>query len=138
MIEEYLTNKEYEGYLGRLGGIRGRILEELQIEKGMTILDIGCGYGYFTVEVAKKFPGVSIVGIDIAKEDVERAKELFLTAGSHPDESGQDPADRKKEDWIPAFAGMTGSVAEGAEKKINFFQMDAAKMGFRRGCSMGW
>jgi tRNA G46 methylase TrmB len=76
IMEEYLKDEEYEGYFGRLGGMRGRIVDELQIKKGMAILDVGCGYGYFTVEVANQFPGVKMVGIDIAKEDIEKARRL--------------------------------------------------------------
>jgi ubiquinone/menaquinone biosynthesis C-methylase UbiE len=36
-----------------------------QISQSGLMLDIGTGYGYLPVEIARKFPGIKIIGIDI-------------------------------------------------------------------------
>jgi cyclopropane fatty-acyl-phospholipid synthase-like methyltransferase len=41
------------------------------------ILDLGCGYGYLSYLIAKKFPTSYIVGIDVNNSRIERAKQRF-------------------------------------------------------------
>ncbi len=48
------------------------VFKALNAKKGEKILDIGCGDGVFTNELAKR--GVSITGIDISKHDLSLAK----------------------------------------------------------------
>ena len=43
------------------------ILEKLHLEKGMTLLDIGCGWGFLLIEAAKKY-GVKGYGCTLSKE----------------------------------------------------------------------
>lgn len=43
------------------------ILEKLQLEKGMTLLDIGCGWGFFLKRAAQHY-GVKGVGITLSEE----------------------------------------------------------------------
>ncbi len=43
------------------------ILKKLYLKEGMTLLDIGCGWGYLLIEAAKKY-GVRGLGITLSKE----------------------------------------------------------------------
>lgn len=58
------------------------ILEKLHLEKGMTLLDIGCGWGYLLIEAAHKY-GVRGYGCTLSKEQwvkgQERIEKLGLT-----------------------------------------------------------
>lgn len=35
MSEEYLSSKDYKGYFVSLGGLRGRVVDELRIERNI-------------------------------------------------------------------------------------------------------
>lgn len=50
------------------------IIEALQLEKGMRILDAGCGAGFQSVELALR--RCEVTGVDISKTLVEFAREL--------------------------------------------------------------
>lgn len=47
------------------------ILEFLPIKSGMRILDLGTGSGYMSFAIAKKYPDVKIVGLDIVEKALE-------------------------------------------------------------------
>ena len=47
---------------------------KLKLEKGMRVLDIGCGWGNFAKFAADRF-GVSVVGVTVAKEQASLARE---------------------------------------------------------------
>jgi cyclopropane-fatty-acyl-phospholipid synthase len=49
------------------------ICRKLQLEPGMTILDIGCGWGSLANYAAEKY-GVSVVGITVSQEQVDWAR----------------------------------------------------------------
>ena len=51
------------------------ICKKLYLERGMRILDIGCGWGAFGKYAAEKYD-VSVVGITVSKEQVTLGKEL--------------------------------------------------------------
>lgn len=55
------------------------ILNFLPLEAGIKILDLGTGSGYLSFPIAKKYPNISIVGLDIVEKALEvnriRAKE---------------------------------------------------------------
>lgn len=51
-----------------------RILEVLKIMEPDTILDVGCGNGFSTLEIAKANPTAIVVGIDYSKKMIEEAK----------------------------------------------------------------
>jgi len=72
------TGTTYDGVVsyGTLGKDRywkRKILE--QIPDGGSFLDLACGTGILTREIAKKFPAADIVGIDITKSYLDVAKE---------------------------------------------------------------
>jgi arsenite methyltransferase len=51
------------------------ILDELQIKKGMYILDLGCGTGWATLEIASRLEGTGrIIGLDLSEKMIEQAK----------------------------------------------------------------
>ena len=72
------TGTTYDGVVsyGTLGKDRywkRKILE--QISNGDSFLDLACGTGILTREIAKKFPSAEIVGIDITKSYLDVAKQ---------------------------------------------------------------
>ncbi|EFR42750.1 class I SAM-dependent methyltransferase [Dialister micraerophilus] len=56
------------------------ILEKLHLEKGMKLLDIGCGWGYLLIEAAKKY-GVSGYGCTLSKEQCKKGRERIKALG---------------------------------------------------------
>lgn len=50
------------------------ILKKLQIHEGMSLLDIGCGWGYLLIEAAKKYK-VHGVGITLSEQQYAKFKE---------------------------------------------------------------
>ena len=51
------------------------ICKKLNLQPGMKILDIGCGWGGFALYAAKNY-GVNVVGVTISKEQAEYAREI--------------------------------------------------------------
>jgi len=79
--EKPVTPEEYPNYFAELGGIRARIAADLPLRAGMSILDLACGYGYFTIEVARRVPGSTVRAIDIHAGDIARARENAARSG---------------------------------------------------------
>ncbi len=48
------------------------LLEEFKLPKGAKILDMGCGVGRHSIELAKR--GYRVTGIDISQKMLEKAK----------------------------------------------------------------
>lgn len=48
-----------------------------RISDGQTVLDIGCGVGLVSINIASKLPNSNIIGIDINKENINIAKKLL-------------------------------------------------------------
>lgn len=71
-VEAYVRPAEYRDHFVRLGGIRERIAADLPLATCRRVLDLACGYGYFTAAVAARFPDVEVIGIDLLGRDVER------------------------------------------------------------------
>ena len=51
-----------------------RILKKLYLKEGMTLCDIGCGWGYLLIEAAKKYE-IKGVGITLSKEQKKKFEE---------------------------------------------------------------
>jgi ubiquinone/menaquinone biosynthesis C-methylase UbiE len=79
--EKPVTAEEYPNYFAELGGIRARIAADLPLRPGMQVLDLACGYGYFTVEVARRVPDGRVRAIDIQPDNVARARENAERSG---------------------------------------------------------
>lgn len=50
------------------------LLEQAQIKPGQEVLDLGCGTGTLTVQIARAFPGVMVTGIDADPEALAMAR----------------------------------------------------------------
>jgi ubiquinone/menaquinone biosynthesis C-methylase UbiE len=48
------------------------LVEKLAITKEITIMDFGCGPGYFTIELSKR--AGKIVAVDLQQEMLQKAK----------------------------------------------------------------
>lgn len=81
MIEKYLSDAEYSTYFPKLNNLRLKIVNDLPIEPDMRILDLATGYGYFSIELAKRENDIKIVGIDISQGDVNIAKTNVIREG---------------------------------------------------------
>ena len=57
-----------------------RILEKLYLKKGMTLCDIGCGWGFLLIEAAKKY-GIKGVGITLSEEQKKKFEERIAQEG---------------------------------------------------------
>ncbi len=57
------------------------LLEELGLAPGGTILDIGCGTGRHSIELAKR--GYAVTGLDLSSEMLARAASAAKAAGVH-------------------------------------------------------
>jgi ubiquinone/menaquinone biosynthesis C-methylase UbiE len=81
MIEEYVTNPEYQTYYPKLGGLRQRIVKDLPTKPGMSILDIATGEAYFAIEVARPDDTVKVTGIEITQVGIRDSKKNIKKAG---------------------------------------------------------
>ena len=69
--------------IGPLGGL---LLEKADLEPGDRVLDVGCGSGHTTVEIARRVaPGGSVVGLDIASVMLKAARARASQAGVDAD-----------------------------------------------------
>lgn len=66
----YFKEEKYTLYEAQMAKIQ-HILEKLQLEEGMTLLDIGCGWGALLIEAAKKY-GIKGTGITLSKEQYDK------------------------------------------------------------------
>lgn len=87
---EFYTEKEYDDCLFKLDRV-GRWLggdqatfKALQNVSPKSILDVGCGGGFFTIKLAKMFPEAKVVGIDISQEAILFAKKQLAKMPKPP------------------------------------------------------
>lgn len=78
---DYYTQEEYQEYLvqlgqtGRfLGGNKATLAAFAKSPCPQSILDVGCGGGHFTIQLARRYPNAQVVGIDISPDAIEYAK----------------------------------------------------------------
>ncbi len=57
----------------------GFLLEELSLQPGGAVLDVGCGTGRHAIELAKR--GYRVTGLDVSSEMLARAREAARRAG---------------------------------------------------------
>lgn len=57
-----------------------RILKKLYLKEGMTLLDIGCGWGFLLIEAAKKYK-IKGMGITLSQEQYNKFKERIAVEG---------------------------------------------------------
>jgi len=51
------------------------VCKKIGLEKGMTVLELGCGWGCFAKYAAEKY-GAQVVGVNVSREQVELGREL--------------------------------------------------------------
>lgn len=69
----YFKEDSYTLYQAQVGKVH-HILDKLHLEEGMTLLDIGCGWGFLLKEAAKKY-GVKGTGITLSEEQYKKFSE---------------------------------------------------------------
>ncbi|KAF3362721.1 Uncharacterized protein PHSC3_000708 [Chlamydiales bacterium STE3] len=77
----HYSKEEYEECLtqlariGRfLGGDRATLQSFKNLRNPQSILDVGCGGGHFTAELARRYPNASLLGIDLSAEAIAYAQ----------------------------------------------------------------
>ncbi len=58
-----------------------KTIKEFDVQNGESILDIGCGTGRLTIELAKKNPSGIIIGLDPNPDMIDKAKENIARSG---------------------------------------------------------
>src|SRR6266404_9439899 len=53
------------------------ILRAISAMKHETILDVGCGNGYTTRAIAKRFPEATVYGVDFSQDMIDEAAKLI-------------------------------------------------------------
>lgn len=56
-------------------------VEAMLRRRGARVLDVGCGYGVSSIEIARAYPQASVVGLDLDAASIARAREAASTAG---------------------------------------------------------
>lgn len=59
-----------------------RTLQALGLQKGMSVLDLGCGYGHFTIAAAKLVNPAPVVGIEIDRMVLAEARQTSKALGN--------------------------------------------------------
>ena len=81
MIEEYISNQEFQTCYEKLNGLRSRIARDLPLKPDMHILDFATGSGFFAIEVAKLDKTLRITGIDISQADIRNGRKNIKREG---------------------------------------------------------
>lgn len=61
--------------------IKRRLVEQMNIERGHRVLDIGCGTATLTIMIKKIYPDAEVVGLDIDPEILDIARSKVAEAG---------------------------------------------------------
>ncbi|WP_298504546.1 class I SAM-dependent methyltransferase [uncultured Sphaerochaeta sp.] len=73
LFKNYAHHYDNESFTRGTLGECDFIEQELGYDKSLTILDVGCGTGRHTIELAKR--GYTVTGIDLSEAQLKRAKE---------------------------------------------------------------
>ena len=71
--KDYADNSQIQKMLA------GSLLDEYKLTGKETVLDIGCGDGGFTIEIAQSVPQGKVIGIDPSLSMIERAQTRLAT-----------------------------------------------------------
>ena len=75
----YFKNPDDTLYQAQVNKV-DRILEKLYLKEDMTLLDIGCGWGFLLIEAAKK-DNIKGMGITLSKEQKKKFEERIAEEG---------------------------------------------------------
>jgi SAM-dependent methyltransferase len=73
LFEDYAKKYDKESFTQGTSGECDFIEKELKYDKSLKILDVGCGTGRHSVELAKR--GYNVTGVDLSESQLQRAKE---------------------------------------------------------------
>jgi SAM-dependent methyltransferase len=73
LFENYAIKYEQEPFTKGTAGEVDFIEKEIRYNKAIRILDIGCGTGRHSIELAKR--GYTVVGVDLSESQLKRARE---------------------------------------------------------------
>ena len=88
LFENYGQKYDNEVFTQGTMGECDFIEKEIQFEKSLKILDVGCGTGRHAIELTKR--GYNVTGIDLSESQLKRAKEKVAAAGLFIDFQCQD------------------------------------------------
>ena len=73
--QPWRARTDIEGYLGAMERLNDAVVAGAQISDGMTIADIGCGFGGTLERLARRFPTARLVGLNIDHRQLANAVE---------------------------------------------------------------
>lgn len=88
--DHYVAYYEYEAERGvdygpenldgntRFETVAARVAE---LPEGSTVLDYGCAHGHYTINLAKRFPEMCFIGVDIAQSNINKASKWADSEG---------------------------------------------------------
>ena len=79
LFENYAKKYDQECYVHGTSGECDSIEQEINCDKSIKILDIGCGTGRHAIELAKRV--YQVTGIDLSESQLKRAQEKAKEAG---------------------------------------------------------
>jgi len=79
LFKNYSRTYEKEEFTKGTIGEVDFIAREIGFDQGIRILDVGCGTGRHSIELAKR--GYQVVGVDLSENQLEKARENALEAG---------------------------------------------------------
>jgi len=79
LFENYAHKYDKECFVQGTGGECDFIEQEIDHDKSLKIIDIGCGTGRHAIELTKR--GYSVTGVDLSEDQIKRAKEKAQEAG---------------------------------------------------------
>lgn len=91
LFENYGRKYDRESFTKGTAGECDFIEKEIDYDKGVRILDIGCGTGRHSIELARR--GYRVVGIDLSESQLRRAREKVVELKLEADFRKQDARD---------------------------------------------
>jgi ubiquinone/menaquinone biosynthesis C-methylase UbiE len=75
-VPEFATPAEhYDRFMGRYSGpLAGALVDEVGVTKGMTVIDVGCGPGGLTTQLAGRVGAPNVAAIDPAQQFVDACR----------------------------------------------------------------
>ena len=79
----FMTDAEYENYWDELGGTREAIARDIARRDGSHVLDVACGYGYYTMKLASNDLSGTVVAVDVVPSAFTNMRKLLSRPGPH-------------------------------------------------------
>ncbi|MBN1824502.1 MAG: class I SAM-dependent methyltransferase [Endomicrobiales bacterium] len=120
LFENYAEKYESEPFTKGTAGEADFIEKEIGFDKNLKILDIGCGTGRHSIELAKR--GYNVTGVDLSDAQIKKASENAKAAGV---QASFAKADARSLQFKDEF-GLVIMICEGA-----FSLMETDEMNFQ-------